>query len=208
MAEQETRLVLEVGLSEALARRLERLFDDAPHDAKEEAMLLDEAWGEIHAAYENGAARLCRFARLVNPEPERSLLRRAVEAWPQFDAPGDEHEPVSGGDLVEWFSVWRGEAKELLAAQPASQPVVFVGVEGGLADYTAFGPVRVALVDWDAIRDAYDDVEALERIAESREEIAALPEGDFKAGLVGALDELERRHRGEPEQVAVEVAGG
>lgn len=118
MAEQETRLVLEVGLSEALARRLKRLFEDAPHDAKEEAMLLDEAWGEIHAAYENGAARLYRFER-------------------------------------------------------PTQSAVFVGVEGGLADYTAFGPVRVALVDWDAIRDACDDEEALERIAEYREEIAA-----------------------------------
>jgi hypothetical protein len=133
---------------------------------------------------------------------------RAVEAWPQLDAPGDEHEPVNGGDLVEWFSIWRGEAKALLAAQPTSQPAVFVGVEGGLADHTAFGPVRVALVDWDAIRDAYDDEEALERIAESREEIAALPDGDFKAGLVAALDESERRHRGEPEQTALEIAEG
>lgn len=196
MAEHETRLVLEVGLSEALARRLERLFTDAPHDAKEEAMLLDEAWGEIHAAYENGAARLERFARagLVD-EPARVLLAEAVDGWPQFDAPGDEHEPVNGGNLVEWFSIWREQAKELLAAQPTSQPAVFVGVEGGLADYTAFGPVRVALVDWDAIRDAYDDEEALERIAEYRGEIAALPEGDFKAGLVAALDEVERRYR-------------
>jgi len=208
MAEQETRLVLEVGLSEAFARRLEGLFEDAPHDAKEEAMLLDEAWGEIHAAYENGAARLSRFARLTNPEPERDLVRRAVEAWPQFDAPGDEDEPVSGGDLVEWFSIWREQAKDLLAAQPASQPAVFVGVEGGLADYTAFGLVRVVLVDWDAIRDACDDEEALERIAEYREEIAALPDGDFKAGLVAALDVLERRHRGEPEQTALEIAAG
>ncbi len=57
MAEQETRLVLEVGLAEALARRLEGLFEDAPHDAKEEAMLLDEAWGEIHAAYEHHGDR-------------------------------------------------------------------------------------------------------------------------------------------------------
>ena len=48
MAEQETWLVPEVGLSEALARRLEGLFTDAPHDAKEGAMLLDEAWGEMH----------------------------------------------------------------------------------------------------------------------------------------------------------------
>jgi hypothetical protein len=87
-----------------------------------------------------------------------------------------------------------------------AQPRVFVGVEGGLADYTAFGPVRVALVDWDAIRDACDDEEALERIGESREEIAALPDGDFKAGLVAALDELERRHGGEPEQTALETA--
>lgn len=45
MAEQETRLVLEVGLSEALARRLEGLFTDAPHDAKEETMLLGRGLG-------------------------------------------------------------------------------------------------------------------------------------------------------------------
>lgn len=115
---------------------------------------------------------------------------------------------MNGGDLVEWFSIWREQAKERLAAQSASQPVVFVGVEGGLADYTAFGPVRVVLVDWDAIRDAYDDEEALERIGEYREEIAALPDGDFKAGLVAALDDLERRHRGEPEQTALEIAAG
>ncbi len=203
MAEQETRLVLEVGLSEALARRLEGLFEDAPHDAKEESMLLDEVWGEMHAGYENGAARLYRFARPTNPEPDRDLLRRAVEAWPQFDA----DEPVDGADLVDWFAEWRHQAREVLRSEPVP-PAVFVGVEGGLADYTAFGPVRVALVDWDAIRDACDDQEALERIAEYREEIATLPEGDFKTGLVAALDELERRHRGEPEQTVLGIASG
>jgi hypothetical protein len=52
------------------------------------------------------------------------------------------------------------------------------------------------------------DEEALERIAESREEIAALPDGDFKAGIIAALDELERRHRGELEQTALEIAAG
>jgi hypothetical protein len=45
MAEQETRLVVEVGLAEALARRLEHLLEHAPHDAEEKAMLLDVAWG-------------------------------------------------------------------------------------------------------------------------------------------------------------------
>jgi hypothetical protein len=39
-----------------------------------------------------------------------SLLREAVEAWPQFD--GDD--PVSGADLVEWFDGWRRRAKQAL----------------------------------------------------------------------------------------------
>jgi len=204
MVEHETRLVLAVGLSEALARRLERLFEGAPHDAKEEAMVLDEAWAKIHAAYENRAARLYRFARtgLVD-DPARALLAEAVDRWPQFDA----DDPVHSAELVDWFAEWRRHARELLRSEPAP-PAVFIDVEGGLADYTAFGPVRVALVDWDAIRDAYDDEEALERIAESREEIAALPDGDFKAGLVAALEGIERRHLGEPEQTSLEIGAG
>ncbi len=64
------------------------------------------------------------------------------------------------------------------------------------------------LVDWDAIRDAGADQEALERIPEYREEIAALPDGNFKAGLAAALDQVEGLHRGEPEQTALRMAAG
>jgi len=46
------------------------------------------------------------------------------------------------------------------------------------------------------------------RVAEYRKEIAVLPDGNFKAGLAAALDEVERRHRGEPEQTALEIAAG
>jgi hypothetical protein len=72
---QHARLMLEVGLSEALARRLERLFD-APHDAKEEAMLLDYAWEEINNAYKRGAARLYRFMRSEESNPHTGLRPR------------------------------------------------------------------------------------------------------------------------------------
>jgi hypothetical protein len=41
---------------------------------------------------------------------QQTLLRRAVENWPQFD--GDE--PVNGGDLVEWFAAFRADAKRLM----------------------------------------------------------------------------------------------
>lgn len=42
---------------------------------------------------------------------QQTLLRRAVEDWPQFD--GDE--AVNGGDLVEWFAVFRADAKRLIS---------------------------------------------------------------------------------------------
>jgi len=45
--------------------------------------------------------------RIATPQ---ALLRRAVEDWPQFD--GDE--PVNGGDLVEWFAIFRANAKRLV----------------------------------------------------------------------------------------------
>ena len=43
----------------------------------------------------------------------RALLRRAVDDWPQFD--GDES--VNGGDLVEWFALFRTDAKRILSPQ-------------------------------------------------------------------------------------------
>jgi len=42
---------------------------------------------------------------------QQALLRRAVEDWPQFD--GDES--VNGGDLVEWFAIFRADAKRLIS---------------------------------------------------------------------------------------------
>lgn len=41
---------------------------------------------------------------------QQALLRRAVEDWPQFDG----EEPVSGGDLVEWFALFRADVKRML----------------------------------------------------------------------------------------------
>jgi hypothetical protein len=41
---------------------------------------------------------------------QRALLRRAVDDWPQFDGA----EPVNGGDLVEWFALFRADAKQML----------------------------------------------------------------------------------------------
>jgi len=42
---------------------------------------------------------------------QQVLLRRAVQDWPQLD--GDE--PVNGGDLVEWFAIFRANAKRLIS---------------------------------------------------------------------------------------------
>ena len=44
---------------------------------------------------------------------QQALLRRAVDDWPQFD--GDES--VNGGDLVEWFALFRTDAKRILSPQ-------------------------------------------------------------------------------------------
>ena len=41
---------------------------------------------------------------------QQALLRRAVEDWPPFDS----DEPVNGGDLVEWFAIFRADAKRLI----------------------------------------------------------------------------------------------
>ena len=43
----------------------------------------------------------------------RTLLRRAVDDWPQFDG----EESVNGGDLVEWFALFRTDAKRILGPQ-------------------------------------------------------------------------------------------
>ncbi len=40
-----------------------------------------------------------------------SHVRDAITATPEFE---DPDAPVSGAELVEWFSAWRGNAKELL----------------------------------------------------------------------------------------------
>lgn len=39
-------------------------------------------------------------------------LEQAVNAWPQFDATGDDPVNVSGADMVQWFDVWRRGAKD------------------------------------------------------------------------------------------------
>ena len=44
---------------------------------------------------------------------QQALLRRAVDEWPQFDG----EESVSGGDLVEWFALFRTDAKRILSPQ-------------------------------------------------------------------------------------------
>jgi hypothetical protein len=44
---------------------------------------------------------------------QRALLRRAVGDWPQFDG----EESVNGGDLVEWFALFRTDAKRILGPQ-------------------------------------------------------------------------------------------
>jgi hypothetical protein len=55
--------------------------------------------------------------------PLETLLREAVRAWPQFDAPASAHESetyVSGADMVEWFAGWRARVKaELPPLAPA-----------------------------------------------------------------------------------------
>lgn len=40
-------------------------------------------------------------------------LEKAVDHWPQFDAPGDEPVNVSGADMIMWFDFWRRHAKDL-----------------------------------------------------------------------------------------------
>lgn len=47
-------------------------------------------------------------------------LECAIEAWPQFDAPGDEPVNVSGADMVQWFDSWRRQAKDLAQRTRAS----------------------------------------------------------------------------------------
>jgi hypothetical protein len=44
---------------------------------------------------------------------QQALLRRAVDDWPQFDG----EESVNGGDLVEWFALFRTDAKRILSPQ-------------------------------------------------------------------------------------------
>lgn len=39
-------------------------------------------------------------------------LEQAVNAWPQFDATGDDPVNVSGADMVQWYDVWRRGAKD------------------------------------------------------------------------------------------------
>jgi hypothetical protein len=41
-----------------------------------------------------------------------ALVGEAIDAWPEFD---DEHTPVNGGDLVEWFGAWRDRARQTLS---------------------------------------------------------------------------------------------
>ncbi|KAB0269041.1 hypothetical protein [Microvirga brassicacearum] len=45
------------------------------------------------------------------------ILKQATEAWEeQFDGPADQDLDVSGSDLVDWFTEWRGLAKAAIAA--------------------------------------------------------------------------------------------
>lgn len=61
-----------------------------------------------------------------NDSALRAKLQEAVDEWPQFDVTTDappslnsmyeEDSSVNGGDLVEWFGIWRAQVKELLRA--------------------------------------------------------------------------------------------
>lgn len=46
----------------------------------------------------------------------REILQRAVNTWPQagVETYGDDCQ-INGGDLVDWFSEWAPEVRELLA---------------------------------------------------------------------------------------------
>lgn len=57
--------------------------------------------------------------RLLVTDPARdaapymlAVLRKAIDDWPTWD---DQHEPVNGGDLVEWFGNWRTSALAAIA---------------------------------------------------------------------------------------------
>jgi hypothetical protein len=47
----------------------------------------------------------------------QSLLQEVIDEWTQFD---DVDAPVNGGDLVEWFGVFRERAKRIAWTGPAS----------------------------------------------------------------------------------------
>lgn len=57
----------------------------------------------------------------------RAKLQEAVDEWPKFDVdetamplPGcipEDSAEVNGGDMVEWFGIWRAQVKELLAGK-------------------------------------------------------------------------------------------
>ena len=46
---------------------------------------------------------------------QRTLLRRVVDDWPEFDC----DESVNGADLVEWFALFRADTKRMLGSHRA-----------------------------------------------------------------------------------------
>lgn len=99
---------------------------------------------------------------LAEIEPDHEAIaqhmRRAIEAWPQFDG----EKEVSGADMVEWFDTWRRDAKRLLNGgkrdpdMPAVPPegpevkVVIIMKDGLIIEVLADGPdVDIGVIDYD-----------------------------------------------------------
>lgn len=67
-----------------------------------------------------------RESEVIGGTDYRGKLQEALDEWPQFDAdeteprtpgciPDDDDVEVNGGDLVEWFGIWREQVKAMLS---------------------------------------------------------------------------------------------
>lgn len=110
-----------------LATALHKIAERWPPDAEPPQA---EDYHDTESAYNNGTdvasyecALIARQALVAPAMPEDgavALLAEACQVWAaQFDGTGDSDLNVSGADLVDWFTEWRGRAKRTLAGDTA-----------------------------------------------------------------------------------------
>jgi|MudIll2142460700_1097286.scaffolds.fasta_scaffold104454_3 hypothetical protein len=75
-------------------------------------------------------SELKQLTNVIRKEMElRSLLEEAVYVWPQFDwnmdlPPGRPlvEADVNGGDLADWFAIWREKVRRALGITERMRP--------------------------------------------------------------------------------------